>query len=60
MIEGKSSIGVEIPNPKRKVVTLYSALKEFEQKDLNPLEFSIGKDIAGNPQKLIFSNFHIY
>jgi S-DNA-T family DNA segregation ATPase FtsK/SpoIIIE len=52
VIEGKSSIGVEIPNPKRKVVTLYSALKEFKQKDLNPLEFSIGKDIAGNPSKI--------
>ena len=37
---------------KRKVVNLYSALKEFDQKDLNPLEFSIGKDIAGNPSKI--------
>ena len=52
VIEGKSSIGIEIPNPKRKVVNLYSALKEFDQKDLNPLEFSIGKDIAGNPSKI--------
>ena len=52
VIEGKSSIGIEIPNPKRKVVTLYSALKEFDQKELNPLEFSIGKDIAGNPSKI--------
>ena len=52
VIEGKSSIGIEIPNPKRKVVNLYSALREFNPKDLNPLEFSIGKDIAGNPSKI--------
>ncbi len=52
VIEGKSSIGIEIPNPKRKVVTLYSALKEYDLKDLNPLEFSIGKDIAGNTSKI--------
>ena len=26
VIEGKSSIGIEIPNPKRKVVTLYSSI----------------------------------
>ena len=48
VIEGKSSIGIEIPNPKRKVVNLYSALKEFDQKDLNPLEFSIGIPILNS------------
>ena len=52
VIEGKSSIGIEIPNPKRKVVTLYSALHEHSKDSLKPLEFCIGKDIAGESSKI--------
>ncbi len=52
VIEGKSSIGIEIPNPKRKIVTLYSALHEHNTDSLKPLEFSIGKDIAGESSKI--------
>tara|TARA_B100000700_G_scaffold50761_2_gene53945 strand:- start:3571 stop:5643 length:2073 start_codon:yes stop_codon:yes gene_type:complete len=52
VIEGKSSIGIEIPNPKRKVVTLYSTLHEHSKESLKPLEFSIGRDIAGESSKI--------
>ncbi len=52
VIEGKSSIGIEIPNPKRKVVTLYSSIHQHAADTLNPLEFCIGKDIAGESAKI--------
>ena len=52
VIEGKSSIGIEIPNPKRKVVTLYSSIHEYSKESLKPLEFCIGKDIAGESAKI--------
>jgi len=52
VIEGKSSIGIEIPNPKRKVVTLYSAIHEHTRESLKPLEFCIGKDISGLSSKI--------
>tara|TARA_B100001989_G_scaffold244705_1_gene213736 strand:+ start:417 stop:2531 length:2115 start_codon:yes stop_codon:yes gene_type:complete len=52
VIEGKSSIGIEIPNPKRKVVTLYSSVHEHAKETLKPLEFCIGKDIAGESAKI--------
>ena len=52
VIEGKSSIGIEIPNPKRKVVTLYSSINEFNKDSLKPLEFCVGKDIAGESSKI--------
>ena len=48
VIEGKSTIGIEIPNPKRKVVSLYSTLSERDTDKLQPLEFCLGKDIAGD------------
>ena len=52
VIEGKSSIGIEIPNPKRKVVTLYSSINEYSKESLKALEFCIGKDIAGESAKI--------
>jgi S-DNA-T family DNA segregation ATPase FtsK/SpoIIIE len=52
VIEGKSSIGIEIPNPKRKTVTLYSSIHEHKTESLKPLEFCIGKDIAGETAKI--------
>ena len=52
VIEGKSSIGIEIPNPKRKDVSLYSSIHEYSKESLKPLEFCIGKDIAGESAKI--------
>ena len=52
VIEGKSSIGIEIPNPKRKTVTLFSSIHEYNTESLKPLEFCIGKDIAGETAKI--------
>ena len=52
VIEGKSAIGIEIPNPKRKTVTLYSTIHEHTRESLNPLEFCIGRDIAGESSKI--------
>ena len=43
VIEGKSTIGIEIPNPKRKVVTLFSTLSQKTTDQLKPLEFCIAK-----------------
>ena len=52
VIEGKSSIGIEIPNPKRKTVTLFSSIQEYKKESLKPLEFCIGKDISGENAKI--------
>lgn len=52
VIEGKSTIGIEIPNPKRKLVTLHSILEETNLESLKPLEFCIGMDIQGNLAKI--------
>ena len=50
VIEGKSYIGIEIPNEKRALVVLGEILrsKTFEDMD-SPLTVALGKDIAGNP-----------
>ena len=50
VIEGKSFIGIEIPNEKRALVVLGEILrsKTFEEKS-SPLSIALGKDIAGNP-----------
>ena len=50
VIEGKSFIGIEIPNEKRALVVLGEILrsKTFEDMD-SPLTIALGKDIAGNP-----------
>ena len=50
VIEGKSFIGIEVPNEKRDLVTLGEILrsKTFEE-FLSPLTIALGKDIAGNP-----------
>ncbi len=52
VIEGKSTIGIEIPNPKRQIVSLYSIMKEFEQNELTSLEFCVGRDISGQVSKI--------
>ena len=50
VIEGKSVIGVEIPNTNRKMVRLTEILSsELFNKSISPLSLALGQDIAGNP-----------
>ena len=50
VIEGKSYIGIEIPNEKRALVVLGEILRSKTFEDMNsPLTVALGKDIAGNP-----------
>ena len=49
-IPGKTSMGLEIPNPKRQVVKLSEILSsQIYAKIQSPLAVALGKDIAGNP-----------
>ncbi|TLN26530.1 DUF87 domain-containing protein, partial [bacterium] len=49
-IPGKDTVGVEIPNAEREIVTLGELLnsQQMRQSD-SPLSIALGKDIAGNP-----------
>ena len=50
IIEGKSVIGIEIPNEKRELVILGEILRSKIFEDMkSPLSIALGKDIAGNP-----------
>ncbi|MBL6751480.1 MAG: DNA translocase FtsK 4TM domain-containing protein [Nevskia sp.] len=50
VIEGKSVIGLEIPNQKREMVVLREVLESpAYQNSSSPLSMGMGKDIAGNP-----------
>jgi DNA segregation ATPase FtsK/SpoIIIE, S-DNA-T family len=50
VIEGKSVIGLEIPNQKREMVSLREVLEAPAYQDSSaPLSMGMGKDIAGNP-----------
>ena len=50
VIEGKSVIGIEIPNEKRELVVLGEILRSKMFEDMkSPLSIALGKDIAGNP-----------
>ena len=50
IIEGKSVIGIEIPNEKRELVVLGEILRSKIFEDMkSPLTIALGKDIAGNP-----------
>jgi len=50
IIEGKSVIGIEIPNEKRELVVLGEILRTKIFEDMkSPLTIALGKDIAGNP-----------
>ena len=50
VIEGKSVIGIEIPNEKRELVVLGEILRSKMFADMkSPLSIALGKDIAGNP-----------
>jgi len=50
VIEGKSVIGLEIPNQRREMVMLREILDSNSYRGIaSPLTISLGKDIAGNP-----------
>ncbi|MBV8063141.1 MAG: DNA translocase FtsK, partial [Nevskia sp.] len=50
VIEGKSVIGLEIPNQKREMVVLSEVLESTSYQDSpSALTMALGKDIAGNP-----------
>lgn len=50
VIPGRPTIGVEVPNDKRDVVTISEMLNApVYTKNLSPLTLALGKDIAGNP-----------
>ncbi len=49
-IPGKSAIGVEVPNKKRRLVLLGDVLRSKEAEDArHPLEVALGMDISGRP-----------
>ena len=55
-IPGKSAIGVEVPNRKRRLITLGDVLKAGEdQFGGHPLEVGLGMDISGSPKLLNLS-----
>jgi S-DNA-T family DNA segregation ATPase FtsK/SpoIIIE len=50
VIPGKSTVGVEIPNEQRELVTLGEVIKsEDYEKNQSPLTLALGKDIGGKP-----------
>lgn len=50
VIPGRPTIGVEVPNDKRDVVTISELIESrVYQKSVSPLTLALGKDIAGNP-----------
>ncbi len=50
VIPGKSSIGIEVPNEKRDVVTISEMMESTQFKhSMSPLTLALGKDISGNP-----------
>ncbi len=49
-IPGKAAVGIEIPNPKRELVSLKMVLEsEAFTSSNNPLTIALGKDITGSP-----------
>ena len=50
VIPGRPTIGVEVPNEKRDIVTISEIIESRAyQKSVSPLTLALGKDIAGNP-----------
>ncbi|MDY6947991.1 MAG: DNA translocase FtsK 4TM domain-containing protein [Pseudomonadota bacterium] len=50
VIPGKSTVGLEIPNEKREIVTLGEIIKSKSYDDMaSPLALVLGKDISGAP-----------
>ncbi|HAY29817.1 MAG TPA: DNA translocase FtsK 4TM domain-containing protein [Candidatus Accumulibacter phosphatis] len=49
-VPGKSSMALELPNPKRQTVRLLEIISSKEYSDMNsPLTMTLGKDIGGQP-----------
>jgi len=49
-VPGKSSMALELPNPKRQMVRLLEIISSKEYSDMNsPLTMTLGKDIGGQP-----------
>ncbi|MBL8397163.1 MAG: DNA translocase FtsK 4TM domain-containing protein [Candidatus Accumulibacter sp.] len=49
-VPGKSSMALELPNPKRQTVRLLEIISSKEYNDMpSPLTISLGKDIGGRP-----------
>ncbi|HNK03425.1 MAG TPA: DNA translocase FtsK, partial [Accumulibacter sp.] len=49
-VPGKSSMALELPNPKRQTVRLLEIISSRQYSDLNaPLAMTLGKDIGGQP-----------
>ena len=49
-VPGKSSMALELPNPKRQTVRLLEIISSAEYHDMNsPLTMTLGKDIGGQP-----------
>lgn len=49
-IPGKTTMGLEIPNPKRQMVRLHEILSSQPYADMaSPLTIALGKDISGRP-----------
>jgi DNA segregation ATPase FtsK/SpoIIIE, S-DNA-T family len=49
-IPGKSCMGLEVPNPKRQMVSLFEILSSGSYvNDASPLTLAMGKDISGKP-----------
>ncbi|MBP9804754.1 MAG: DNA translocase FtsK 4TM domain-containing protein [Candidatus Accumulibacter sp.] len=49
-VPGKSSMALELPNPKRQMVRLLEIISSKEYHDMNsPLTMTLGKDIGGQP-----------
>ncbi len=56
-IPGRSAIGVEVPNRKRRLVTLGDVLRSSEATGAtHPLEVGLGMDISGRPRLLNLSD----
>jgi S-DNA-T family DNA segregation ATPase FtsK/SpoIIIE len=56
-IPGKSAIGVEVPNRRRRLVTLGDVLRSPEaESSRHPLEVGLGMDISGRPKVLNLSD----
>ncbi len=55
-IPGRSAIGVEVPNRRRRLITLGDILRSPEaKKAAHPLEVGLGMDISGAPEMLNLS-----
>ncbi|MBC7289344.1 MAG: DNA translocase FtsK 4TM domain-containing protein, partial [Armatimonadetes bacterium] len=49
-IPGKRAVGIEVPNPQRRIVSLRSVVDTADFRDHpSPLAIALGKDVAGRP-----------